>query len=269
MKSAHDFLLDYFPNADTEEIGSAENDRIHVTAFLVQAVDEVGSYYVVSEKHGSDYVPKAISIYPHIPYDLSLVNTNLRNEKTLGLFVSVVEIYDANAIKVKFRQSETIRIVDVVAHHVVLFDWDLEWPNRPSQPQAFEILLQDEWVPTVAPGIPGTVDAFFAAYSQYYPTLDRRFSWAGRAFSDMETWEERLALVQSIVDRAPDNAHFLDNLAAGPVEDLLNHKLLDHIERDQINKSKWCRMLRGVYTHSEPTDVAKRVEKIIGNFHER
>ena len=73
-----------------------------------------------------------------------------------------------------------------------------------------------------------------------------------------------MVLVEAFLDD-PDLSNFAHGcLAAGPVENLVGHALLDHVTASAENRARWVPLLCVPYWHSEPPDVRRRLHALLG-----
>ena len=120
------------------------------------------------------------------------------------------------------------------------------------------------WHPTVSGLVAATADSFRAGYRAYHEGGGCDHGWAPDSFHGDGSFADKLAIVETILDD-PDLSDFAHGcLAAGPVENLIGHALLDHVMSSAENRARWVPLLRVAYRHSEPPDVRRRLHALLG-----
>jgi hypothetical protein len=89
--------------------------------------------------------------------------------------------------------------------------------------------------------------------------------WASTFNHQGFSFEQRLRLVQCVIDRSSSADEHLGNLGAGPIEDLLSDEFMSHVERDQKNIEIWRAAIRHSYWQMELPDFAARISRLLND----
>lgn len=258
-------MRDHFPGFDPAWFGGEANGDRRVDAFLVPLASETREYFVASLRIDGCFVPDVVSDYPHIPYDTAWVNAKPPRSAERGVFVTVEQVYPPDATAARFTHRGGLRTAAVSHGWCALFDWDTTWVDTAARAKPEALQVGGTWVATVSSLVAATPEAFHRAYAAYRhgDRADKAApDWAVMAFFEPGTFVEKLRMIECLLDGGlSDQA--LGILAAGPVEDLISHDLLDYITPSAERQARWVPLLRGTYWDLEPPDIRARVEALL------
>lgn len=265
MEAARRLLLDYFPGCDPAWFGGEAHGERRIDVFLIGSASEDRVYCVASLWIDGCFVPDVVSEYPHVPYDTARVNAKPPRSAEPGVFASVTQVYPADATAVRFIHRGQVRMGPAIGGWCALFDWDTMWLLGADTPKPEALHIGGSWVPTVSSLAAATPEAFCAAYGAYCDTAGPRGTapdWAVMSFFEDGTFAEKVHMVECLLDGglSPDA---LGCVAAGPVEDLIGHALLDYVTHDATRLARWIPLLRGTYWRSEPPDIQARLRALL------
>lgn len=262
MIAARDLVLSYLPNSDPLWLGGAAHGERRLDVFHVAAGDV--HLHVLSLAIDGSFVPEIVATNPHVPYDTALADAKPPRGDAVGVFAWTERVHAPGATQARFDWGGRERTAPVTAGHALLIDWDTPWPRYATRPRPRALRIAGLWQPTVSGLVAATAAGFRDGYRAYYDGRARDDDWAPGSFYEKGSFAEKLAMVEAVLD-GPGLSDFAHGcLAAGPVEDLIGHELLDYVEASAGNRARWVPLLRGTYWSSEPPDVRGRLCALLG-----
>lgn len=265
MDAARQLLQEYFPGSEPVWFGGEARGDRRIDAFLNASPSEDRAYYVVSLRIDGCFVADVVSEYPHIPYDTAWVNAKPPRGAACGVFVTVEQVHPPYATAARFTHRGGLRTAEVRHGWCALFDWDTVWLRMADTARPEALQVGGAWVPTVSSLAAATPEAFCRAYAARCEAgggKDAAPDWAVMSFFDTGTFAEKVRMVECILDGGVSN-HVLGCVAAGPVEDLIGHELLDYVTCNAERQARWVPLLRGTYWSSEPPGVRVRLQALL------
>ena len=264
MDDTRQFLMAYLPGVPLRWLGADEHGERRVDVFLAEEDGELRPYYVTSLRIDGCFVAEAASQCRHIPYDPALVNAKPPRGAAPSVFVTTWPVHSPDAMQVRFVQCAAVRTVPVVAGHCALFDWDVPWLRTIDCPAPVALLIGGTWQPTVSRSVAATAMDFGQAYAAHHDTRRTSSRWAVDAFFETGLFEDRLRMIEAVLEVPDVSGWCLGCLAAGPVENLIGRELLDLLERDAAMRGRWMPLLRDTHWHNEPPDIRRRLSVLLG-----
>ncbi len=264
---ARQLLLDCLPGTSPIWLGGEERGEHRIDTFLLRQPSDDSVYAVLSLAIDGTFVPDVVSEYPHVPYATVHANAKPPRSGDIGVDATVATIHSPGATRGRFAQRGGVREAAVIAGHCVLFDWDTPWLATADRPRPLALLIGDAWTPTVSSLVAATARDFgrgYLAHHAAYGQGRREHDWAREPFFESGHREEKIAMIEAILDVADPADDALGSLAAGPVEDLISHELLDYITSSGERRTRWVPLLRGTYWHNEPPDLRTRLVELLG-----
>ena len=267
-EAARGLLLDTFPHADPLWLGGEERDERRVDAFLIRDPAGDRAYHVTGLRIDGVLVPDLVSEYPHIPFDSGAVNAKPPRWAEPGVFVSVVAVRSPGAVAVRLARGGRVDTVPVRHGHCVAVDWGTGWLAAGGRPVPEALLVDGAWLPSLSARVAVTDEDFRRAIIAGFRPGVKGGSWAAdELFLEDGPFEEKLRMVECVLDAAADGEVLSDwgrgCLAAGPVENLIGHALLDYVTSRADIRARWVPLLRDAWWSSEPPDVRARMRALL------
>lgn len=264
VREAGRFLRACRPGLDAVWLGGdARGDR-RVDAFRGGDAARRGTSYVLSRRVDGRFAPDAVSDYPHVPYAAEHVNAKPPRARETGAFAFVEEVHAPDATRVRFARGGAVQDVAVIAGHCTLVAWDTAWIARDDWPAPLALLTGAGWVPAVSRFAAATPGDLRRAYIDFHALHRPQDDWVVELFHERLSLAEAVGLVECILEADGLCDRCRGSLAAGPVEDLIGHDLLDHVERDAATRARWIPLLRRACWTSEPADIQQRLRDLLG-----
>ena len=263
---ARQLLLDTFPGTNPTWLGGEERGEHRIDTFLLGEPSDDSVYSVLSLAIDGTFVPDVISEYPHVPYATVHANAKPPRSGEIGVYATVETIHSPDATRARFSHCGGVREAAVIAGRCVLYDWDTPWLATEDRARPLALLIDNAWAPTVSSLVAATARDFgrgYLAHHAAYGEGRREYDWAREPFFERGHWEEKIAMVEAILDVADPADDALGSLSAGPVEDLISHELLDYIASSGERRARWIPLLRGAYWHNEPPDLQTRLVELL------
>ena len=264
MREAGRFLRARRPGLDAVWLGGDSRGDCRVDAFRGGDAARPDTSYILSRRVGGRFAPDVLSDYPHIPYAAEHVNAKPPRARETGAFAFVEEVHAPDATRVRFAWGGGVQDLPVIAGHCTLVAWDTAWIARDDWPAPLALLTGAGWVPAVSRFAAATPGDLRRAYVDFHTLHRPQDDWVVELFRERLTVAEAVGLVECILEADGLCDLCRGSLATGPVEDLIGHDLLDHVERDAATRARWIPLLRRASWTSEPADIRQRLRDLLG-----